>query len=162
MFVWMLPYLKNELMVYETFCNICIEILAFDESKKEFIHYLYMRPRHFKYRLVFLRIKCLALWIDRWRYWSEKILAEHINHPRVHGLRDDLPIVRHVVQELMEREPFNFFRLHITASIIEVEYNVTLVDLLHEKILPPIWRYFMETWQLLQLTLPLIRYIEPR
>ena len=143
-------------MVYEAFCDICIEILAFDKPKKELVHHLYMRPRHFKDRLILFRIKCLALGIDRRRYWSKKILAKHINHPWVHWFRDDLSIIRNIVQELMKRKPFDFFRLHITTSIVEVEYNVTLVDLLHKKILPPVWRYLVETWQLLQLTLPLI------
>lgn len=143
-------------MVDEPFGNVCIEILAFDESEKELIHHLDVRPRHFQYWLVFLRIKRLTLGIDRWWYRSEKILAEHINYPRIHRLGDDLSIVCNVIQELVQSKSFDLFRLHITTGIVEIENNVALIDLLHKKLLPPIWRYFMETWKFLQLALPLI------
>ena len=85
-------------MINETFRNICIEILALNKAEEEFIHYLYVRPRYFQHRLVFLWVKGFSLGIDgRW-YRPEEILAKHVHDSWVHRLGDDLSVVRHVVK----------------------------------------------------------------
>jgi hypothetical protein len=66
-------YLKNELGVDEGLCGSDVEILRFNESEKEFIDDLKMRPRSFHNWFVLLWIEDIAYRI-RWRGdWTEKI-----------------------------------------------------------------------------------------
>ena len=82
--------------------NVGIEILALDESEEEFIDNLDVRPRDFQHRLVLLRIKRLSLRVHGRGDRPEEILAEHVNHTRVHRLGDDLSVVGHVIEQLMQ------------------------------------------------------------
>lgn len=84
-------------MIDESFGDIGVKVLALDEPQKEFVDYLYVGPSDFQDRLVLFRIKCIANRIDRGWYRPKEILTEHVHDPRVHWLRNDLPIVGHVV-----------------------------------------------------------------
>lgn len=88
-------------MIYVRFGDIGVEILAFNESKEKLVYDLDVGPCNFQDGFVFFRIEGLSLWIN-WRgNWSEKVLAEHIDNSRIHGLRNDLSIVCHVVQQFV-------------------------------------------------------------
>src|SRR5450755_2764456 len=108
-----------------------------------------MRPSNFQDWLVLFWIKCFALRIHRRGYWAEKILAEHIHNSRVHWLGDDGAVIGHIVQKLVKRKSLDLFGFHISRSIIEIEDDVALIDLLHEQVLSPIRRNLVETWKLL-------------
>lgn len=56
----------------------------------------------------------------------------------------------------MQCQSLDFLWFHIATGIIEIEDDITLIDLLHEKLLPPIWGYLMKTGKLLKLSLSLI------
>jgi hypothetical protein len=112
--------------------DICVEVLAFNEAEEEFVDNLNVRPSYFQHRLIFLGIKRLALRVHGWRYGPEQILAEHINHTRIHLLRNHLAVVGNIVEKLVQGKALYFFRLHITAGVVEVEDDITLVDFLHE------------------------------
>lgn len=154
-------YLDNELVIDIGFGDICIEVLALDESQEEFIDHLNVRPGHLQHRLVFFRIKCLSLGRHRWRNWPKEVLCKHLDYPGVHGFGDDGAVVGHVVEEFVQRQPLDLLGFHICRRVIEVEYDIALIDLLHEKILTAIGRNLVEARQLLQLPLALIRDIEP-
>lgn len=147
-------------MIDVAFRNVCVEILAFNEPQEKFIYNLDMRPSNFQDGLIFLRVKSLALKRQRWRNGTKKVFAEHLNHTRVHGLCDDRPVVGNIIQELVQRQALDLFRLHISGRIIEVEDDIALVNLLHEQILTPVRGHFMKSWQLLQFSLALVRNIK--
>ena len=84
-------------MIYKAFRNVCVEVLTFNETEKELVHDLNMRPGDFQHGFILLGVKCLALRIHWRRYWPEQILAKHIDHSRVHWLCDDLSVVCDVV-----------------------------------------------------------------
>ena len=62
----------------------------------------------------------------------------------------------------MKGQPLDLFGLHVSRRIVEVEDNVALVDLLHEKILATVGRHFVEASQLLKFSLALIGDIKSR
>jgi hypothetical protein len=146
-------YLEDKSMVDELLGDIGVEILTLDESKKELIDDLDMWPGDFQHRLIFLGIKGLSLRVHWRRDRSKEVLAEHIHHPRVHRLGDDLPIVGHVVEQLMQGQSLDLLGLHISTRVIEVEDDITLIDLLHEEVLSSVRRDLVETRELLQLPL---------
>jgi hypothetical protein len=157
-----ITYVEHETVVYIRFGDVCVEVLAFDESEEEFVDDLDMRPCYLQYGLVFLWVERFALRVHRWWDRSEQVLCEHLNYARVHLLGNDLAVVGHVVEQLVQGQTLDLLRFHIAASIVEVEDDVALVDLLHEELLPLVWGHFVESWQLLQLTLTLIRDVEAR
>lgn len=142
---------EDEAVVDVRLGDVGVEVLALDEAQEELVHDLDMRPGHLQHGLVFLRIESLALGIHGWRDGSEQILGEHLDDAGVHGLRDDLPVVSDVVEELVQGESLDLFRLHVAASIVEIEDDIALVNLLHEQVLASVGRDFVETRQLLQL-----------
>lgn len=142
--------------------DVCVEVLALDEAKEEFVDDLDMRPRHFKYRLVLLRIESLALWIHRRRNRPEKILAKHLHRSWIHGLRDDLTIICDIIQELVQCHSFHFLGLDIRCCVVKVENDVALINLLHEEVLPAVRRYLVEPRQFLEVSLALVGNVESR
>ena len=142
--------LEDEAVVDVRLCDVGIEVLALDEAEEELVHDLDVRPSDFQDGLVFFRVECLALRVHWGRDRAEQVLRKHPDDDRVHGLRDDLPVVGNIVQELMEGQSLDFLRLHIGASIVEVEYDVALLNLLHEQVLAPSGGHLVETRQLLQ------------
>ena len=91
-----------------------------------------MWPCNLEDGFVFFGVKGIALGVD-WRWdRSEEILAEHLDDLGVHGLGDDLSVVRHIVEKLVERQSLDLFWLHVCALIIEIEDDIALVKLLHE------------------------------
>jgi len=125
-------HVENKAVINVLFRNVRVEVLAFDKAKEKLVHNLDMWPGHFKDRFIFLRVEGIALWIHgRWN-GSKQVLAEHVHHTRVHTVGDDLAIVRHIIEQLMQRKAFDFLRLHVPAGVIEIENDVALVDLLHE------------------------------
>lgn len=149
-------------MVYETLGNIGIEVLTLDEAEEEFIDDLDMRPRNFQDRLILLWVESFTLRIHWGWDWPKEILAEHFHHPRIHSLGYDLPVVGHVVQEFMKGKTFDFFRLHITRSVVEIKDDVALINLLHEQLFSAVWRYLVKARQLFQFSLALIGDVESR
>ncbi len=89
-------------MIYKALCDVRVEVLAFNESKKKFVHNLNMRPCNLEDRLVLFRVKRFPLWVHWWWYGTEKVLAEHVDNSWVHRLCNDLSIVCHVVKQLVE------------------------------------------------------------
>lgn len=130
--------------------DIGVEILAFDESQEKFVHDLDVRPRDLQNRLVLLGIESFPLWVHRGWDGPEQILGKHLDDTRIHGLSDDLAIVRHVVQQLVQRQTLDLLRFHVATSIVEVEDDVALVDLLHEELLATVGWHFVEAGELLQ------------
>lgn len=139
-------YVEHKAMIYVRFGNVGVEILAFNKSQEKLVNHLDMRPCNFEDRFVFFGIKGFALRIH-WR-WNgpEQVLGKHLNYSWIHLFRDDLAVVGDIVKQLMQGQALDFFRLHITASVVEVENDVTLVDLLHEKLFSLVWRHFVESW----------------
>lgn len=119
-------------MINVCFGDIGIEILAFDEAQEEFIHDLNVRPSNLQDGLILLWIKSLALRVHGWGDWSEKILGEHLDNSGIHGLGNDLSVVGHVVEQLVQSQAFDLLGFHVTARVVKVEDDVALVDLLHE------------------------------
>lgn len=155
-------YLKHKLVVDVRFRDVGVEILTLDESQEEFIHDLNVRPGDFQDRLVFLGVKRFALWCHWRRDGSKQVLGKHLHHARVHWLGDDRSVVGDIIQEFVESKPLNFFGLHVGGGVVEIKYDVALVDFLHEQILTSIWSYFVEAGQLLKLPLSLVGYVESR
>lgn len=143
-------------MVYVGFGNICVEILTFDESQKELVNHLDMWPGNFQHRFVLLRIERFALGIDRRRNRTEKILAEHVDDSRIHRLGDDRSVIGDIIQQFVKGKPLDFLGFHVAGGIVEVEDDITLVDLLHEEFLPAVWWNFVKSRKLFQIPLSLI------
>ena len=91
-------YLENETVVDVLFCDVRVEVLAFNETEEELINNLNVRPSDFEYRFIFFGIEGIALRIHRRRNGAEEILAEHFDNSRVHWFGDDLSVVRDVIQ----------------------------------------------------------------
>lgn len=155
-------YLDNKLMIDVGLGNVCIEVLALDESQEEFVDHLDVGPGDLQHRFVFLRVKCFSLGGDRGRDRAEKVLREHFDDPGIHGFSNDGAVVGDVVQEFVKRQPLDLLGFHVGRRIVEVEDDVALIDLLHEKILTAIGRDLMEPRELLQFPLTLIGDIKPR
>jgi hypothetical protein len=96
-----LEQLKDEMMVDVGLGDVGVEVLALDESKKEFVNDLDMGPSDFQDRLVFLRVKRLTLGIDGGRDRSKQILAEHLHDLWIHWLGDDGSVVCDVIEQLV-------------------------------------------------------------
>jgi hypothetical protein len=90
-----------------------------------------MRPSHFQHRLVLLRVKCLALGRHR------DMKSKEIKRLALHELLDYVANNRSVITEPM----------YPRCRVIEIKDDVALVDLLHEQILAPVGRYFVESRQ---------------
>lgn len=155
-------YLEDETVVDVLLSDIGVEILALDEAQEELVDDLNMGPSNLQNGLVFLRIEGLTLRIHRRGNGAEQVLREHLDHTRIHALRDDLPVVGDVVKQLMQGQALDLLRLHVSTSIVEVEDDVALINLLHEQILPLVGRNLVETRELFQLALALIRDVETR
>ncbi len=119
-----------------------------------------MRPGNFQNRFIFLRIKSFTLRVDRRWDRAKQILAKHVDYSGVHWFCDDGSIVRDIVEEFMQCQPLDLLRFHVSSLVIEIEYNIALVDLLHEQFLSAIGGYFVETRQFLKFSLTLIRYVK--
>ena len=143
-----LEKLKHKAVVDVGLGDVCVEVLAFDEAKEELIHNLDVRPGNLQHGLVLFRIESLALWIHRRRDRAEQVLGEHADDHRVHGLSDDLSVIGHIVQELMKSQALDLLGFHVGASVIEVEDDIALLDLLHEEIFPTSRRHLVEARQL--------------
>jgi hypothetical protein len=155
-------YLENKMMVNVLLSDVRVEVLAFNEAQEEFVDNLNMRPSDLEDRLIFFWVEGLALRVHRRRNWTEQILAEHFHYSRVHLLCDDLPVVCHIIEQLVKGQSLNLLGLHVTASIVEIEDDITLIDLLHEQLLSSVWWHFVETRKLIQFSLTLIRDVKPR
>jgi hypothetical protein len=149
-------YVQHETVVYIRFGDVCVEILTFDKSEEEFVDNLDMRPCYLQHGLVLFWVERFALRVHRRWDGSEQVLCKHLHNTRVHLLGDDLAVVGDVVEQLVQCQALDLLRFHIAASIVKVEDDVALVDLLHEELLPLVRRYLMEPWQLLKLTLTLV------
>jgi hypothetical protein len=149
-------YIQDKTVINVGFGDVGIEVLTFNESEEKLIYHLDVGPSHFEHRFIFFRVKGLPLGIYRRRYGSEQILGEHVHYAGVHFVGDDLAVVCHIVQKLMQSEALDFLGLHIATGIVKVENNVALVDFLHEEVLALVRRYFVETRQLLQFSLTLV------
>jgi len=145
--------LKNKTVVDIGFSDIGVEVLAFNKAEEELVHNLNMWPGNLQDRLIFLRIESLALRIHWGRDRAKEVLGEHLDNPRIHGLRDDLAVVGHIVKKLVECESLDLLGLHVAAGIVEVEYDIALLNLLHKQILSPIRSHFVETGKLLKLAM---------
>jgi len=142
--------------------NVCVEVLTLNEAQEELVHNLYVRPCHFQHWLIFLWIKCLTLRVEgRW-YRPEQVLAEHLYRSWIHWLCDNLSVVCDIIQEIVQSHALDLFRFRIRAGVVEVEYDVALVNLLHEKVLSAVRRDLVETRQFLEIALSLIRDVESR
>lgn len=119
-------------MVYVSLGNVCVEILALNKAQKELINDLNVRPGNFQDGLVLFRVKSFALGIDRGRDGAEEVFGKHINDTRIHGFGDDLAVICNVVEQLVQCQALDLLGLHVGAGVVEVENNVTLVDLLHK------------------------------
>lgn len=84
--------------------DVRVEVLALDKAEEEFVNDLDMRPRYFQDRLVLLRVKCLALRVHWGWDGTEQVLGEHLYDERVHFLRDDLAVVSHIVEQLVQSQ----------------------------------------------------------
>jgi hypothetical protein len=149
-------------VVYIGFGDVCVEVLTFDETEEEFVDHLDVRPCYLQHGLVFFGVERFALRVHRWWNGSKQVLREHLHYARIHLFGDDLAVIGNVVEQLVEGEALDLLGFHVAAGIVEVEDNVALVDLLHEELLPLVRGHFVEPWQLLQLTLTLIRDVEAR
>lgn len=147
-------------MIYICLGNIRVEILTFDESKKKLIDHLNVWPGNFQDWFIFFRIKRLTLWVHGWRNGSEQVLGEHLHHPWVHLFRNHLSIVGDIVEQFMQSQALDLLRLHVTTGIVEIENDVALVNLLHEKLFALVRRHLVEPGQLLQLPLTLVGDVE--
>ena len=143
-----LEKLKHKAVVDVRLGDVCVEVLAFDEAKEELVHDLDMRPGNFQHGLVLFGIERLALRVHGRRNRAEQVLGEHADDDRVHGLRDDLSVIGHIVQELMESQALDFLGFHVGACVVEVEDDVALLDLLHEEIFPTSGGNLVEARQL--------------
>ena len=151
-----MAYVEHEAVVYIRLGNVCVEVLTFDEAEEELVNDLDVGPRYFQDRLVFFGIKGLALGVHRRRDGTEQVLGKHFDYTRVHLLGDDLAVVGDIVEQLVQGQALDLLGLHVTASIIEIEDDVALVNLLHEELLALVGGHFVKPGQLLQLTLALI------
>ena len=157
-FSWVLRVEQFEKLENEAVVDIClgdvgIEVLALDESEEEFINDLDVRPGNLQNRLVLLRVKGLSLRVHWRRNRTEEVLGKHLDDTRVHGFGNDLSIISDIVQQLVKRQPFDLLCLHITTSIVKVEDDIALVDLVHEQVLSAIRCNFVETRQFFKLAL---------
>lgn len=146
-----LQELEDEAVVDVCFRDVGVEVLALDEAKEELVHDLDVRPGDFQDGLVLLGVESVALRVHGRRDGAEEVLGEHVDYDGVHGLGDDLAVVGHVVQELVEGQALDLLGLHIGAGIVEVEDDVALLDLLHEQILTAPGGDLVEAGELLQL-----------
>jgi hypothetical protein len=155
-------YLKNKFVVNVLLGNVGVEILTLDEAEKELVDNLNVGPSDLEDRLVLLGIEGFPLRVHWGGDGSEQILAEHLDHARVHGLLDDVTVVGNVVQQFVQGQTLDFLGFHVAASIVEIKDDVALVDLLHEELGPAIGSHLVEARQLLQVSLALVRDIEAR
>jgi hypothetical protein len=147
--------------------NVClrdvrVEVLAFNETKEEFVDDLDMRPGHLENRLILFGVKGFALGVHGWRNRTEQVLGKHLDDERIHLLGDDLTVVGNVVEQLVQRQSLDLLGFHVTTRIVEVEDDVALVDLLHEEFFSLVRWHLVESWQLLEVALALIGDIESR
>ena len=133
--------------------DVGVEVLAFDEAQEELVYHLDVGPGDLEHGFVFFRVEGVPLRVHRRGDRAEQILGEHVDDTAVHGLHDDLPVVRDVVQKLMESETLDLLGFHIGARVVEVEDDVALIDLLHEEVLASVGRYLMEAGELLEFSL---------
>lgn len=143
-------------MVDVSFCDVCIEVLTFDKPQEKLVNDLNMGPSDFQNWLVLLRVECLTLGCDWGWNRSKQILCEHFNHARIHGLCDDRTVVGNIIQELVECQSLDLLGLHVRRRVIEIEYNVALIDLLHEEFLAAVRGHFVKAGKLFQLSLALV------
>jgi hypothetical protein len=143
-----LEKLEDEAVVDVCLCDVRVEVLALDKPEEELVHNLNMGPGDFQNGFVLFRVKCLALRVHRRWDRAEQVLGKHANDDRVHGLRDDLPVVGNIVQELVEGQSFDFLGLHIGAGVVEVKNDIALLDLLHEEILAASGGHLVEAGEL--------------
>ena len=148
-----LQKLQDEAVVDVGLGNVGVEILAFDEAKEELIDNLDVWPCHFQDWFVLFRIKSLALGVHGRRDGAEEVLGKHLHDPGVHGFRNDLAVIRHIVEKLVERQSLDLLGLHIRAGIVEVEDDVALVDLAHEQVLPLVGLHLVEAGKLLKVAM---------
>ncbi len=92
-----LEELKHKAVVDVRLGDVCVEVLAFDEAKEKLVHNLDVRPGNFQHGLVLFRIESLALRVHGRRNRAEKVLGKHADDDWVHGLRDDLSVIGHIV-----------------------------------------------------------------
>ena len=65
--------IEHEWLVDVSFCKICVEVWALDETKEKLVDDLKMRPGEFEDRLIFLWIECISSRIDRRGYRTKKV-----------------------------------------------------------------------------------------
>ena len=143
-----LKKLQDKAVVNVGLCDVGVEVLALDEAEEEFVDDLDVWPCYLEDGLVFLGIKGLALGIHGGRNRAEEILGKHLDDPGVHGFRDDLAVICHIVEEFVERQTLDFLGLHVGAGIVEIEDDVALVDLAHEEVLATVWGDLVEAGKL--------------
>jgi hypothetical protein len=61
----------------------------------------------------------------------------------------------------VQRQALDLLGLHVGRWVVEVKDDIARVDLLHEQVLAPVRRDFVEAWKLLQLSLALIGDVKP-
>ena len=77
-----LKKIEHELLVDVPFCEDCVKVRAFNESKEKFVDNLKMRPGEFEDRLIFLRIECVPCGIDGRGYRAKEVDSKlrHLNY----------------------------------------------------------------------------------
>lgn len=155
-------YLEHEMVIDIRLGDVRVKILTLDEPQKELIHNLDVRPGDFQDGLVLLRVERFSLRRYGRRDGSEQVFGEHFHHARIHGLGDDRAIVGDVIQELVERQSLDLLGFHVRGGVVEIENDVTLIDLLHEQLLAPVRGHFVEAREFLQLPLALVGNIKSR
>ena len=65
--------IEHEWLVDVSFCKICVEVWALDETKEKLVDDLKMRPGEFEDRLIFLWIECISSRIDRRGYRTKEV-----------------------------------------------------------------------------------------
>jgi hypothetical protein len=55
--------------------NVCVKVLALDESQEKFIDDLNVRPRNFEHWFILFRVENVALWRHGRRDGSEEVFG---------------------------------------------------------------------------------------
>lgn len=65
----------------------------------------------------------------------------HVHNLGVDLFRDNAALRRNVFEHFVQRLRFDLFSLHITAGVIEIEHDRTLVKLLYKQVVAFLRRY---------------------
>lgn len=132
-----LKKVEDEWVIDVPFCEIRVEVRAFNKSKEKLVDNLKMRPGELEDRLVLLWIECVPGGVDGRGYRAKEVDSKlgqlsygaltsgqetcHVYNLGVYILGDHPSLSGDVLEHFMQSLRFNLFTFELGAGIVEVE-----------------------------------------